>query len=82
MELKSILTKSIVGLVAVALLAFFMPGQLRGADEIKLGILSTGGDDWPIWVALDQGYFKEQNLELREFQTNSIAKAIQALSAN
>ncbi|MBI2361416.1 MAG: ABC transporter substrate-binding protein [Deltaproteobacteria bacterium] len=82
MELKSMLTNSVVGFAVVALLAFFMPGQLRGADEIKLGLLSTGGDHWPIWVAIDQGYFKEQKLDLREFQTNSIAKAIQALSAN
>jgi ABC-type nitrate/sulfonate/bicarbonate transport system substrate-binding protein len=52
------------------------------ADEIKLGTLSTAGDHWPRWVAWDQGYFKQQNLEVREFQTNSVAKAVQALSAN
>lgn len=57
-------------------------GRLWAADEIKLGLLSTGGDHWPIWVAEDRGYFKEQNLDLRKFQTDSIAKAVQALSAN
>ena len=55
---------------------------LWAADEIKLGVLSTAGDHWPRWVAWDQGFFKEQNLEVREFQTDSIAKAVQALSAN
>lgn len=54
----------------------------RAADEIKLGILSTAGDHWPRWVAWDQGYYKEQNLEIREFLTNSVAKAVQAVSAN
>jgi ABC-type nitrate/sulfonate/bicarbonate transport system substrate-binding protein len=56
--------------------------RLWAADEIKLGVLSTAGDHWPRWVAWDQGFFKEQNLEVREFQTDSIAKAVQALSAN
>lgn len=82
MNFKTMLTKSLIGLAAVALLGLLAPGQLRAADEIKLGLLSTGGDHWPIWVALDKGYFKEQNLEIREFHTDSIAKAIQALSAN
>lgn len=71
------------GLCAILLL--FGVGSLtapaRAADELKLGLLSTGGDHWPIWVAEDQGYFKEQNLDLRQFQTDSIAKAVQALSA-
>ena len=58
------------------------PESLWAADEIKLGVLSTAGDHWPRWVAWDQGFFKEQNLEVREFQTDSIAKAVQALSAN
>lgn len=58
------------------------PNPLWAADEIKVGVLSTGGDHWPRWVALDQGFFKQQNLNVREFQTSSIAKAVQALSAN
>lgn len=58
------------------------PSPLRAADEIKVGALSTGGDHWPMWVAEKKGFFKEQNLDLRRFQTNSIAKALQALSAN
>jgi len=57
-------------------------GTLWAADEIKLGSLSTAGDHWPRWVAWEQGFFKQQNLEVREFQTDSIAKAVQALSAN
>jgi len=57
-------------------------GPLWAADEIKLGVLSTAGDHWPRWVAWEQGFFKQQNLEVREFQTDSIAKAVQALSAN
>jgi len=56
--------------------------SLWAADEINLGLLSTGGDHWPIWVALDQGFLKEQKLDVHEFQTDSIAKAVQALSAN
>jgi ABC-type nitrate/sulfonate/bicarbonate transport system substrate-binding protein len=69
---------TLVVLVALSLLS----SRLWAADEIKLGVLSTAGDHWPRWVAWDQGFFKEQNLEVREFQTDSIAKAIQALSAN
>jgi ABC-type nitrate/sulfonate/bicarbonate transport system substrate-binding protein len=69
--------------VAVTSLSFaFLLDRAWAADEIKLGILSFGGDHWPIWVAEDQGYFKEQNLDLHQFQTASIAKAIQALSAD
>ena len=56
--------------------------SLWAADEIKLGVLSTAGDHWPRWVAWEQGFFKQQNLEVREFQTDSIAKAVQALSAD
>jgi len=55
---------------------------LQAADEIKVGILSTGGDHWPMWVAEEKGFFEEQGLKIRKFQTNSIAKAMQALSAN
>ena len=67
---------------AALLLASGVSNSLWAADEIKLGLLSTGGDHWPIWVALDQGFLKEQKLEVRAFQTDSIAKAVQALSAN
>lgn len=52
------------------------------SEEILLGRLSAGGSHWPIWVAKDQGYIKEQKLDLREFHTNSVSKALQALSAN
>jgi len=81
---KTVLKKISIGLItAITILSLGLPAvDLRAADEIKMGLLSTGGDHWPIWVALDQGYFKEQNLEMREFHTDSIAKAIQALSAN
>ena len=66
----------------VLLLTGKITASLWAADEIKLGLLSTGGDHWPIWVALDQGFLKEQKLDVREFQTDSVAKAVQALSAN
>jgi len=71
-----------LGVAALLLSLGLSSVELRAADEIKLGLLSTGGDHWPIWVAEDQGYFKEQNLQIREFHTDSIAKAMQALSAN
>jgi NitT/TauT family transport system substrate-binding protein len=84
MSYKTVLKTISIGLVTIAALVSFscLGDRLWAADEIKLGLLSTGGDHWPIWVALDQGYFKEQNLEIREFHTDSIAKAVQALSAN
>jgi len=59
-----------------------LTAPLWAADEINLGLLSTGGDHWPIWVALDQGFLKEQKLDVHEFQTDSVAKSVQALSAN
>src|SRR6476619_5400832 len=76
--------KFLIGFFFVLLLCGLarFPESLWAADEIKLGVLSTAGDHWPRWVAWDQGFFKEQNLEVREFQTDSIAKAVQALSAN
>ena len=81
---KTALKKLFVGFVATVTLASisFLADRLWAADEIKLGVLSTAGDHWPRWVAWEQGYFKEQSLEVREFQTDSIAKAVQALSAN
>jgi ABC-type nitrate/sulfonate/bicarbonate transport system substrate-binding protein len=84
MSAKKTLQLLFVGLfVAVTSLSFaFLLDRAWAADEIKLGILSFGGDHWPIWVAEDQGYFKEQNLDLHQFQTDSIAKAVQALSAD
>jgi ABC-type nitrate/sulfonate/bicarbonate transport system substrate-binding protein len=57
------------------------PVTARSADQIKLSVLSTGADHWANWVAKDQGYFKQQNLEIREFHTNSVAKAVQAVSS-
>jgi ABC-type nitrate/sulfonate/bicarbonate transport system substrate-binding protein len=73
-----------IGLCAI--LVLYGVGRITdcawAADEIKLGVLSTAGDHWPRWVAWEQGFFKQQNLEVREFQTDSIAKAVQALSAN
>ncbi|MDH3444474.1 MAG: ABC transporter substrate-binding protein [Deltaproteobacteria bacterium] len=59
-----------------------LPMKPCSAEEIKLGRLSRGGSHWPIWVAKDQGYIKELNLNLREFHTRSVAKAVQALAAN
>jgi ABC-type nitrate/sulfonate/bicarbonate transport system substrate-binding protein len=80
----TLLKKLAVGFCAVLVLtaALRHPDIARSADEIKLGILSTAGDHWPRWVAWEQGFFKEQNLEVREFQTDSVAKAVQALSGN
>ena len=82
--MASMLKERSIGWVMLIMLMTLSLGveRLCAADEIKLGVLSTGGDHWPIWVAEDQGYFKEQNLDLRKFQTDSIAKAVQALSAN
>jgi ABC-type nitrate/sulfonate/bicarbonate transport system substrate-binding protein len=76
--------QSLLGILFLLVLYGFAqsPDALWAADEIKLGVLSTAGDHWPRWVAWEQGFFKEQNLEVREFQTDSIAKAVQALSAN
>jgi ABC-type nitrate/sulfonate/bicarbonate transport system substrate-binding protein len=56
--------------------------RVWAADEIKLGILSTAGDHWPRWVAWDQGFYKQENLEVREFLTNSVSKAVQAVATN
>jgi ABC-type nitrate/sulfonate/bicarbonate transport system substrate-binding protein len=58
------------------------PVHRRAADEIRLGVLSISVDHWPRWVAWDQGFFKEENLEVREFQTDSIAESIRTLAAN
>jgi len=77
-----LLERMTMGCCAAFLLTGGLSASLWAADEIKLGVLSTAGDHWPRWVAWDQGFFKEQNLEVREFQTDSIAKAVQALSAN
>jgi ABC-type nitrate/sulfonate/bicarbonate transport system substrate-binding protein len=84
MRTRTILERMLTGILFAGFLlgVELTPVDLRAADEIKLGVLSTAGDHWPRWVAWDQGYFKEQNLEVREFQTDSIAKAVQALSAN
>jgi ABC-type nitrate/sulfonate/bicarbonate transport system substrate-binding protein len=71
-----------LGIAVLFLSVGLFPVDLRSADEIKLGLLSTGGDHWPIWVTEDQGYFNEQKLDIRQFHTDSIAKAVQALSAN
>lgn len=70
-----------LSLLAVALV-LLGSNPVRAADEIKVGVLSTGGDHWPMWVAEEKGFFGEEGLELRKFQTNSIAKAMQALSSN
>ncbi|HXV81196.1 MAG TPA: ABC transporter substrate-binding protein [Candidatus Binatia bacterium] len=82
--MASMLKKRSMGgfMLMILVILSSLSGRLYAADEIKLGLLSTGGDHWPIWVAEDQGYFKEQDLDLRKFQTDSIAKAVQALSAN
>ena len=82
MRNKTVLKKISIGLLTAVTILSLGLTDLRAADEIKLGILSTAGDHWPRWLAWEQGYFKEQNLEVREFQTDSIAKAVQALSAN
>ncbi len=70
-------------IAALVLLILTPPSKpLWAADEIKLGLLSTAGDHWPRWVAEDQGYYKEQNLDVHDFLTYSVAKAVQALSAD
>lgn len=62
--------------------ALSVPRQAQGADEIKLGVLSSGSEHWPLWIALEKGYFKEQGLEIRQLHTQSVAKAVQALATN
>lgn len=74
------LGRGLIFFVALGLLAFSW--QAKAADEIKLGVLSFSATHWPLWVAKDKGYLKEQNLGIREFHVRSVSKAIQALSAN
>ncbi len=59
-----------------------LPVNAWAVDVIKLGVLSTGSEHWPLWVALEKGFFKEQNLEVRQFYTESVAKSVQALTTN
>src|SRR3984893_9025303 len=82
MNTKTMLKKISFSLITAIAVLSLRAVDLRAADEIKLGVLSTAGDHWPRWVAWEQNFYKEQNLEVREFQTDSIAKAVQALSAN
>lgn len=78
---KSALSRK--GFFTFLLLAtFFLPIKTWAADTIKLGVLSTGSEHWSLWVALEKGFFKEQNLEIRQFYTESVAKAVQALTTN
>src|SRR5690242_13300742 len=79
---RNLVKRMMIACWIVLLLTNALSASLWAADEIKLGVLSTAGDHWPRWVAWEQGFFKQQNLEVREFQTDSIAKAVQALSAN
>jgi ABC-type nitrate/sulfonate/bicarbonate transport system substrate-binding protein len=72
-----------IAIAALVLLGLtFVYARVWAADEIKLGLLSTAGDHWPRWVAEDQGFYKEQNLDIHEFLTNAVSKAVQALSAD
>lgn len=52
------------------------------ADKIKLGMISVNAYSWPVWVAKEKGYFKDENLEVAQLVVRSVSKAIQALSAN
>lgn len=70
------------GLFVVILLVLFSAPVSAGGVEIKLGVLSTGSEHWPNWVALEKGFYKELGLDVRQFHTNSVAKAVQALSTN
>jgi len=68
--------------VLIFLATLSLPRQAQAADEIKLGVLSSGSEHWPLWIALEKGYFKEQRLEVRQLHTQSVAKAVQALTTN
>lgn len=72
----------LVPAIMMGAIQLLLPVNSWSADEIKVGRLSLSASHWAMWVAQDQGYFKELNLELRHFYTRSVAKAIQALSAN
>jgi len=84
MAMKSVCFKitAWTALVLLFLLTLNLPAPAQAADEIKLGVLSSGSEHWPLWIALEKGYFKEQGLEIRQLHTNSVAKAVQGLSTN
>lgn len=83
MKWTAIFRGFLVGATACALLGSLLaPGELRAADEIKVGTIASAASHWSRWVATDQGFFKEENLDVHWFHTNSVSKAIQALSAN
>ncbi len=71
----------ILTLLAAASLAL-SPVKAGAADEIKLGSISNTAQGWALYVAIDKGYFKEENLKLRRFIVRSVSKAMQALSSN
>ncbi|MFQ5852274.1 MAG: ABC transporter substrate-binding protein [Candidatus Binatia bacterium] len=74
------LNRIFIYLAAVALV--LLPAKARSADKIRLGIVSVAAYSWPVWVAEDKGYFKDENLEVPQFIVRSVTKSVQALSAN
>lgn len=58
------------------------PIRAEAADEVKLGMISVNAYSWPVWVAEEKGYFRDENLEISKTIIGSVTVAMQAVASN
>jgi NitT/TauT family transport system substrate-binding protein len=65
----------IVALSALAAFGLCFAGTARAQTSIKIGVISANESQLPVRVAIDEGFFKQQNIdvELTEFRGGGVA---------
>src|SRR5204862_5154044 len=67
-------------LAALALVATLWVQSARAAETITLGLVAKLALQWPVYAALDKGYFERAGVKLDIVTTGGSAKAAQQLA--
>ncbi len=75
---KQLGSKAIVMALSLIAITFFLLVSRTNADPLRV-IVFPGGFNWPIWAAMEQGYFAEEGVEVELTPTKGSAFQMQAL---
>jgi gluconolactonase len=58
-------------------LIFLCPGGF--AEKLRVGVIGESANHWPLWIAEEKGYFRQEGLEVEVLATPDAAKQLEGL---